>query len=1097
MEFDLGPDGAPRLLHASETARRLLGEPLGGAALREAVARLLTETPGAEARLQLGETIDATASRPGAEARVLVAVATAASHLETRFRAAMETAPDGFALYDADDRLVYCNSRLRELYPESAAAFVPGARFDDIVRHGLAHGQYPDLDPETDAWRASRDAFRRDGVRRETMRLPGDRWVESVDRLTQTGETVGFRTDVTDRVRQARSLEAARAAAETALAELRAYTSALDRHAILAVTDMERRFIRVNDLFCAATGYARADLLGSPCASLNAPGADHAAAHAAIAEGRSWRGELNCRRADGAPLVFDALMMPVRAEDGSVREIVQLLTDVTERHARETEARRLAQRFQAMFDNTLSPVQFRDRNGRTVAANAAFVAACGEAYAGSCDLRDVLAPESAERLLAGDAEIFRTGQPQVAETQLRLKTGETRAFISAKFLIPDFETGESLICAMSNDITELRRREAEAARERDRFERIFHNAPVVMFIKRQDGTLLMGNGPLLEAVGLDSIDGLRDVDIHGDDGAGPLKAHDRQVFETGAPFVGEEIVRGRHFWVSKFLLPDPDPDASEPTLCGISVDITDLRRREIEIERMKERFEAIFRNTDALMFLKRRDGAFIAANPRYLAAAGMADMTGLRDEDINDPASMDEIHAVERRVFETGAPFMGEERLVRESGEVRHYLASKFLVPDPALGEDVLCAIATDITELKRLQASLEESRRAAEAATEAKSQFLATMSHEIRTPLNGVIGMTDLLSRTALGPEQTQMLDIIRESGETLLHVINDILDYSKIEAGGVTLDIEAFSLTELAARTERAHAERARAGGVTLSVSAGASARRRRLGDRHRIAQVLDNLVSNAIKFAPKGHVTLTIEAGEKDLVSFCVRDDGIGMTADEADRVFERFAQADASTTRRFGGTGLGLAIVKGLVDSMGGTVGLETAPGEGSTFTVRLPLPTAAPMAGLCGPGAAAAPAEAERLPGKALIADDNAINRRVLAALLRAIGVDSAVAAGGREAVAMAGAAAYDALLIDISMPDMDGVTALARIREEERRRGAARAPAIAVTAHAGRDRADALLAAGFDLHLPKPVTAAALHAALARVAGAERSARVE
>ncbi len=249
-----------------------------------------------------------------------------------------------------------------------------------------------------------------------------------------------------------------------------------------------------------------------------------------------------------------------------------------------------------------------------------------------------------------------------------------------------------------------------------------------------------------------------------------------------------------------------------------------------------------------------------------------------------------------------------------------------------------------DITDQKRLMRSLEDSRRAAEAASEAKSRFLATMSHEIRTPMNGVLGMADLLARKLTDPAHLAMLAVIRDSGRLLVAVINDILDLSRLEAGKVTLEAAAFSPAALARQVGAVHAVAADQKGLTLRIAADTGAEAARIGDELRIAQVLHNLVGNAIKFTESGAVTLGVAADAAG-VTVEVADQGIGMTPEQAAAVFDAFAQADSSITRRFGGAGLGLAIVRQLVGAMNGTIALDTAPGAGARFTVFLPLPSA--------------------------------------------------------------------------------------------------------------------------------------------------------
>ena len=377
----------------------------------------------------------------------------------------------------------------------------------------------------------------------------------------------------------------------------------------------------------------------------------------------------------------------------------------------------------------------------------------------------------------------------------------------------------------------------------------------------------------------------------------------------------------------------------------------------------------------------------------------------------------------------------------------------------------------------------IDESRRAAVAANAAKSRFLATMSHEIRTPMNGVLGMADLLEATDLDASQRRMVTTIRTSGDILLATINDILDASKLETGAMRLETAPFDMADLAARVRDLHAASAERKGLDLTLTVDGT-RHGRLGDAHRVQQILHNLVSNAIKFTDRGGVAIALDLTRSADLALRVADDGIGMTAAQAARVFQPFSQADESITRRFGGTGLGLWIVRSLADAMGGRIDLDSAPGEGSEFTVSLPLAAATVAA-----GPAEAAVDTAALAGlRVLAADDNPINRAVLQGLLDRLGVAADVAEGGAEVIAAFGIdQRYDAILLDISMPEVDGFAAMRAIRAAAAARNVAVPPLIACTASAMPEEIAAFLGHGFDGHLPKPLTAKTLSRALAAI----------
>jgi PAS domain S-box-containing protein len=443
-----------------------------------------------------------------------------------------------------------------------------------------------------------------------------------------------------------------------------------------------------------------------------------------------------------------------------------------------------------------------------------------------------------------------------------------------------------------------------------------------------------------------------------------------------------------------------------------------------------------------------------------------------------------------RRFEEGGAPYEVEYRVERGDGEEFWIAETAQLRRGPDGDIRRVIGAMQDVTARKQGEQALIGAKEDAEAATRAKSAFLATMSHEIRTPLNGVLGMAQAMAAGPLAPPQRQQLDVIRQSGETLLTVLNDLLDFSKIEAGRLELEVAEFDIGVLAASVHAGFSAIAAEKGLAFELTISPTAAGIYLGDATRVRQLLGNLISNALKFTETGRVEVRVDRKRRALV-LTVTDTGIGMSAAQQKAVFEKFAQADASTTRRFGGTGLGLAICRQLAELMGGRVEAKSVEGAGSTFVATLPLPkrrrTKARPAESPPQPEAADPALAEHRDLRLLAAEDNPANQLVLKALLAQIGIELVVVGDGVDAVAAWESGHWDAILMDVQMPRMDGPTATRFIRERELAQNRPRTPIIALTANAMTHQVAEYRAAGMDAFVAKPIEVARLFAALQQV----------
>ncbi|MCF8347549.1 MAG: response regulator [Bacteroidales bacterium] len=506
----------------------------------------------------------------------------------------------------------------------------------------------------------------------------------------------------------------------------------------------------------------------------------------------------------------------------------------------------------------------------------------------------------------------------------------------------------------------------------------------------------------------------------------------------------------------------------------------DLKSALNELSKRAEELNTLLFAIPAMVYFKDIDLSYVLVNKAFEEFSGQVSKSiiGRTTEQVFLDYHDNEYSEIERKVIETGKPhYHIEERL---SNETKTTILSTNLAPvkngsSQTIG---LVGVSWDITEQANFQAKLVKAKEAAEAGTKAKSEFLANMSHEIRTPLNGILGMSEILSKSLIQPKDQEHIEIIIASGHSLLALVNDILDFSKIEAGWLSFESADFDFIKMGGEVLHVMNVKAQEKGLTFKVNYADNIPQYLNGDAYRLKQVWLNLANNAVKFTEKGGVVIEnelVELGDDSLViKTKVIDTGIGIRSDQVKKLFNSFEQLDASNTRKYGGTGLGLAISKKLVEMMNGSIGVESEPDVGSVFwfAVKLKRATQQPR-----PGKKTAPAFNSRINKKlhVLLAEDNLINQKVATYSLHQMGFTVEIANNGLEAVEKYTQTKYDLILMDVQMPELSGFDATRRIRSLENSSGhGARIPIIALTANAMKGDMERCIAAGMDAYLSKP-----------------------
>ena len=629
----------------------------------------------------------------------------------------------------------------------------------------------------------------------------------------------------------------------------------------------------------------------------------------------------------------------------------------------------------------------------------------------------------------------------------------------------------------------------EALRESELFHRqILESIPGMVFTTRPDGYCDYQSQQWVDFTGIPMVEHLGDgwnKLLHPDDRPRAFAAW-RAAVEERAPYDLEYRVRrydGAYEWFKVRGRPIRDAAGEIVRWFGTALNIDHLIKAEEELRQAKEEWELTFNSVPDLIAILNDRHQVVRVN------TAMADRLGRKPEECVGMTCYEAIHGSilppefcpHSRTMADGREYTVELRAERLEAD---YLVSTTPLFDPQGRMTGTVHVARDITERKRAEEALRKAKEAAEAATRAKSQFLANMSHELRTPMSGVIGMLDLALSGDLEAEQKEFIEVARSSADSLVRILNDILDLTKIESGKLAIEEKPFSLRRCVEDTVSLLLPSALSKGLDLNFSVDDDVPATVIGDQLRLSQVLTNLAGNSVKFTDEGWLEINVTAGSraadgKREVTFTVADTGIGIPADKEHLLFRPFSQVDDSHTRSYGGTGLGLVISKEIVERMGGTITFSSEEGKGSTFSCTIPFAETGEASVDIGASGKTetevdTPCAVETTRPRLLVAEDDATIRQVLGLMLKRSNFEIDFAESGVEVVEIWEKGQFDLILMDVQMPGMNGFEATAAIREKERTRGDY-TPIIAMTAHALKEDEERCFAAGMDSYISKPI----------------------
>jgi PAS domain S-box-containing protein len=906
----------------------------------------------------------------------------------------------------------------------------------------------------------------------------------------------------------------------------------------IMITDIHGTIEYVNPSFTAMTGYSSEEAVGQNPHLLKS-GVHTTAFYKemwdTIRSGRVWRGELTNRRKDGTTYQDESRISPVQGTNGGIAGYVAIMRDVTERRLAEEVAKESEERFRAMADGCPMPLWITNPEGKIQFVNRAFGQFMGdslERVMGN-NWQKLIHPEDAPGFIKECLLALQEQRSFTREARVQQIDGEWRWFTA--FVAPRFSpSGEFLgHVGLDADITERKRTEQALQKSEENFRQLTENIREIFWLKEPGKSEFLYISPAYEQVfgrtcaSFYQNPASRLELIHPDD-----LERSRQVFaqqEQGNATGTEYRIRtpdGQEKWIRSRAFPVLDQAGQLVRIAGIAEEVTEQKQYEAQLIRAQAEAEAANRQLSAqhaildrertilrtfidnvpdLMYVKDLESRFVIANREVARRMGVKSPEGLigkSDFDFFAGEMARKFYEDEQCVIRSGKPMFDHEERVAwpTTNETSYLVTTKVPLFDSDNRVTGIAGMGWDITGRKRNENALRESNRQlqettaranqlafeAEAANRAKSEFLANMSHEIRTPMNGVLGVTGLLLDSKLEAEQRHYAELVEDSAKSLLKLIDDILDFSKVEAGKLEIDNVDFNLHVLMGDFADAMAERVSEKQLEFVCAVAPNVCTLLQGDPGRVRQVLMNLVGNAMKFTHQGEVVvradLISETETEVSMRFSVRDTGIGIPKDKQQILFTSFTQVDASTTRQYGGSGLGLAISKKLVELMGGEIGMESKEGEGSEFWFKLSFSKQL----------ACQQVNLSKIPmsgARILVVDDNATNREFLTAQLQSWGAAVVAAESGPAALAclrqaVAAGSPFQLAVLDMMMPGMDGATLGATVLADDTLKST---PLVMMTSFTQRGDAVRFKEIGFAAYLVKPVRQSDLFDCLAAV----------